>query len=293
MKTSSFTYAIVGTVLSALVAHTLWSWAIAMAYRQADGNRMADITKWNKPLEWNALVTAFYRDTGPDVVFVGSSFTYGYPLAEHVAFTRLPNAVNISMIGADLSGVHDFLLCSLERVEMLVLEIPIVNTTAHKVLPISPCRPISKKSTFRIFFESPHGIGLLHYLYNSHHMDGNAVVTPSKVPDGYFVSDYPKDKYRQQIIEVLERAKHVASNVYVFPSPVFLPGVAEGGQDAAAVKEMIDIAYETCNSVKGVVCLNINPFLYERSNYWNLAHFNAAGHAKLRDWLRKDIQPPH
>ena len=112
---------------------------------------------------------------------------------------------------------------------------------------------------------------------------------------GYYVTASQfasiESAYRTQIVDAVRSAQRVADRVYVFPSPVFLPGVVEVGEDAAAVRAQLEMALAICRTVEGVSCLDSQPFYDRKDVYYNMTHLNQRGHEAIAEWLAEHVYP--
>jgi hypothetical protein len=116
------------------------------------------------------------------------------------------------------------------------------------------------------------------------------------VPEGYFTTadDFAavKGVFASQVRETLSKARTVANTVYAFPSPVYVAGLREIGEDAAAVDDQIRAALTACASVSGVHCVDPATVLTTPAYYYNFTHLNVAGHRAMADLLDARIASP-
>ncbi len=80
-------------------------------------------------------------------------------------------------------------------------------------------------------------------------------------------------------------AQQVANVVYAFPSPIYLGGLAEIGEDTRAIALQLDSTVKACASVPGVRCLDTAALWMNRSSFYNLTHLSQAGHRALSELL--------
>jgi hypothetical protein len=302
----------------ALAAHVLWSALLSAALTAGYRHRVFDVRRWDGPwADTTELLARFASVRGRAlgrrmVVFVGSSFTYGYAWQEPVIYSRRfaelrPDAavINLSVIGADTT-VSEWALCGLLRdrssVDSVIIEIPVVNEAGKlsrqiatgAAVPLGAtgaCRAIeSTTGYFGFFWRHPFGAGLLPFIWDDKaYPKPDAEIALPPVGDNYFV---PRDRWAAIApmfaarVEALARnARSLGRPVYVYPTPVFLPGVREVGRDARAVRAQIDLAIAACRRVPGVTCLDPEPFLDRRDCYWNMTHLNQRGHQAMAEWL--------
>lgn len=274
--------------LAAVAAHLAFSAGIAAAMYWGYPHRIYDVRQWLNDKEYPQLVSAFLRGRPADKVFIGSSFTFGYPWQEPVIFSRLLNrGTNVSVVGIDLNGMHDLILCNFgeSRPSTLVLEIPVINSLSPKDSPLG-CRIAAPRGYFRLALDRPLGLGWLPLVWDKEAYpkpDEDIIIQP--VSDDYFQETFDRAKFAGDIERALLRAKAIATKVYAFPSPVYLPGVREVRRDDAAVRDQLDFALAACRKVPGVECLDPSHLYDKREYYYNMTHLNQRGHRAMADWL--------
>lgn len=95
--------------------------------------------------------------------------------------------------------------------------------------------------------------------------------------------------YRIRLQAMLTAVKPVAARVVVLPSPVYLSGVEELGEDVRAVRDQLDETLAVCRAAGGVTCLDPSPFYATCDLYYNLTHLNQRGHQVLAEWLAANV----
>lgn len=300
------------------LTHVAASLAAAFALAAAYPHRMADIRSWPgeaDPARTADFVSGFVeeiRRRSIETLFVGSSVTFGYPWQEPVIFSRQYAALrpeeptaNLSIIGAHLGLMEDVLLCRVlnggVKLKTIVIEIPVVNGVGYldqRLPPPPPCDArIGGRSYAWFTLTRPIGIGWVPFIRDRlAYPKADEHIALQKVPEGYFVvaSRFAaiEAEFRERVRNVTRAATRVAERVYVFPSPVYLPGASEMGEDATAISQQIDAAVDACDTVEGAVCLRPDEFLTLREAYYNMTHFNQRGHRAFAEWLAASI-PPH
>jgi hypothetical protein len=279
--------------LAAVLAHLAFAGGIAAALYWGYPHRIYDVRNWPNDKEIGALVTAFLHTRPSDVVFVGSSFTFGYPWQEPVIFSRLVGrGTNVSVVGTDLNEVHNIILCNFgeHRPRAIVLEIPVINAIATPRSFLG-CRVEKPATYFEFAVRRPLGVGWLPFVWDKEaYPKPDDDIKISAVSDDYFRTTYDREKFAKEIVTVLQKAKGLAPQVYAFPSPVYLPGVTQVGRDAAAVREQLDFSLATCRTVPGVVCLDTAGFYDKRDYYYNMTHLNQRGHRAMADFLAPQLR---
>ena len=249
------------------------------------------------------------------MAFIGSSFTFGYPWQEPVIGTRQyadlnrdQHVLNISMLAAGISWMNQSALCAVASeglvLDAIVLEIPVVNevsTLMHPRQDSNLVRPLAQceergpvHGYFGFVAAHPRGIGWLSFLWDSEAYSKNEEsLSLQKVPPGYFVTREQfarvEASYRERIAQLLTNAKMVSRAVYVYPSPVFLPGATQIEEDADAIQRQLDVVLEACRTVAGITCLDPTRFYFERDYYYNLTHLNQRGHRQIAEWLSEAV----
>ena len=277
---------------AAALTHIAWSSIMAAMMFWGYPHRIFDVRRWYETKDYEALVGAFLETRQAETVFAGSSFTFGYPWQEEVIFSRLfGKGVNASVIGANLAGIDRLILCNLHRhsVQMLILEIPVINSVGGAGF-IGPCTSDRVSSYFSFAFLRPIGTGWFRFLWdNEAYPKPDEAIKISPVPKGYFLGDYDRRGFEESVVKVVSHAKSVAARVFVLPSPVYLPGVAQVGENAIAVRDQLETAVSACRRVSGVTCLDPSHF-YENPRYFlNMTHLNQAGHRAMGEWLQSLI----
>lgn len=308
-------------IVAALCLHASMAIAVTAGLRALYPQRIFDVRQWpDNPAEAFRLVGMFLnenaRPTGrPVIVFAGSSVTYGYPMDDRVTFAHLfanarPHAkvLNTSIVAADVSAVNDSMICAAKRnaihVQTVVIEIPVVNALNYLVnvhhagrqpSPLSQCDSLPADPGYlRFALSTLRGTGWVRFLWgNQPYATGEGHLRIDPVPQGYFAAAHDfeavRDAFALRITGTLSNAKSVASEVYAFPSPVFVGGLAEVAQDVGAMRQQLQAALAACESVPAVHCIDPSAFYLERSYYSNLTHLNPAGHRAMANLLNTQI----
>ena len=302
----------------AAVAHACIAVGVTAAIDPLYAHRMYDVRKWPGRSEDAFKLAGTYlrerieRSSPPITLFAGSSVTHGYPWTQRQTFASVygrakgTQAVNAGILGLDVSGINDWVICAARanriHVETVIVEVPVVNTVAQLVNyhragtpapPMSDCAGIELSPRHGMWaWSRPFGIGWLVFLWEEDaYPKPDMIVTLKPVPAGYFT---PADDfaavsgvYENQIATLLERAGTIANRVYAFPSPVFLAGLEELHHDA--VRAQMASALSACRRVEGAGCLD-TLFLGDRPDFFiNLTHLNQAGHRVLAEWLATQV----
>lgn len=309
---------LLGLVAGGLTAHVIWSAILATALAAGYRHRVFDVRRWGGPTSDSVdLVSRFFAKRGqpsdkPQVLFLGSSFTYGYPWQEDVIYSHVFaslrtefDVLNVSVIGIDAS-FGEWLLCRPvheRRVfDTVFVEIPVINETARLDKMNGLGRTVSLGATgacrsadthggyFAFFLRHPYGLGLLPFVWDDKaYPKRDEKVGLATVPDDYFVTG---DQFQEiaplfaaRVEALVRSAKVVGRRVYVYPTPVYLPGVRQIGRDADAVRAQLDSAVIACQRVPGVTCLDPSAFYESAENYLNITHLNQRGHRAMAKWF--------
>ena len=318
-------FLVVATV-TAFGAHLLTAASATFAIHTLYSHRIFNVRAWSDDgaervqLVGSFLVENAEQATKPLIVFAGSSVMYGYPWDERFVFTHLfaeqkpaSKVINASIVAADIKGVNDGIVCSALgnriRFDAVVIEVPVVNTTSHLVqsrksghraAPLQQCGADQDDSTyFELAVRHPRGIGWLRFLWNSEARETvESTIRTGPVPRDYFATaaDFEaiRQDYADRIRETLTNAQQMAEVVYAFPSPIYLGGLEEIGEDEPGIRHQLQTAVDSCASVPGVRCLDTAAIWMNRSYFFNLTHLNQAGHRAVADLLAAEIEsPPH
>jgi hypothetical protein len=309
------------------VMHVVWSSTVAFALEKAYPHRVADLRRWTgrdqgataqRELLARFIDVKVREARRPVVAFLGSSFTFGYPWQERVIVSRRyadlrpdQSVINASVTGGDLSLVNNWAICGAQRQNVLVhaaiVEIPVINTVAalqrqaeaqgriENIGALEPCRREPAGGGYLPFvLRQPLGLGWVRFVWDveAYEKPDHPIVI-IKVPAGYFVTDSRfhtiEAAYRRQIEQTLTNAKSIAKRVYVFASPVFVPGISEVEEDAAAVERQLAVTLDACRAVASVECLDASPFFTQRDAYYNMTHLNQRGHQLVAEWLASQV----
>lgn len=322
MSQRSLIRLIAATVAGAALMHALASAAAATMLESTYSHRMFDVRRWptrtttGDVAEMTAVFLGGQLSRHPErrpTIFVGSSFAYGYPWQESVTmssrYARLrPHelVLNISVIGASLLSLDKGILCGARNAgvtaEVAIVELPVINAAAsilteqQREVPreIVCDETIGRRGYTGFTLRHPLGVGWVPFIWDDKaYPKADEGLSLNKVPPGYYITASQfasiERAYRAQIVDAVRSAKRVADRVYVFASPVFLPGVAEVGEDAAAVRVQLDAALAICRTVAGVSCLDSQPFYDRKDVYYNMTHLNQRGHQAIAEWLAEHV----
>lgn len=309
----------IGVFAVFLVAHVVWSSLVAYGFERFYDHRLPDLTRVaSRANDWEPLLHAFWqanarRDPAkPAAAFVGSSMTYGYPWQEPVIFSRIFsdrargwNVTNLSYYSADIWGIREYLLCPLEassewRPDVLIVEIPLVNSIRliqqGEIPNKRKCVGSGSQVAdyFQFVIERPIGTGWIPLIWDVEAYDkADQEIQIANVGSDYFASadkfESIEKEYRRDLRAFLDKISALGRNVFVFISPIYLPGIAEAGGDRVAVERQIQVTWEVCKSHASIKCLPVSQFGQERNLFYNLTHFNQRGHRVFGEWLEQEI----
>jgi hypothetical protein len=312
---------VAGTALAAGVAHLVVGLTVLASLYVLYPHRIFNVRQWSNDVVASFRLIGTYlnanarRRDRPVLLFAGSSVTFGYPWNERFVFTRLVanqrpdyRMINGSIIAADVSGINDWIVCAAKRnrirLDAIVVEVPVVNTLVylanlHRAGVTAPrlttCEAEDRDPGYlRLVLLRFRGLAWIDFLWNS---EGVAVneqrMHPEPVPKGYFASaaDFAavRETFANQIVQTVTNARTIADKVYVFPSPVFVKGLTEIGEDAATVDAQLRAVMDACRSIAGVQCIDLSPVYADQSHFYNFTHLNQAGHRALADLLAAGI----
>ncbi len=303
-------------------AHVVWSLAMTELLAASYDHRIFDVRRWPVDLPRPAvaqLVAAFAEEHlragrgRPSTVFMGSSFTFGYPwqvsavMSERYAALRPQERVlNISVIGAGLEVLNRGVLCGVrdagQPIDLAILEIPVINAVSRIAEGDSDdwmdgCATVPRRARYlRFALARPIGIGWLPFIWDVYaypKVDEELQLAP--VPKGYFIESDAfaavRARYRQQVVSTIAAAKPLARRLVVFPSPLYLPGAAELGEDVEAIRAQLAETIAACREVDGATCADPEALYTRRELYYNMTHLNQRGHQAMAEWLLSTIGP--
>jgi hypothetical protein len=303
-----------------IAVHLAWSLLLAAVLSARFQHRIFNTRNVEMPAAAHAgLFSAFVHDRiaasdKPAVGFFGSSFTYGYLWPENRTFSYLfarrrtdLNVFNAGRIGADTDSAVADGICPIiaahETVAAAFVEIPIVNSLGNfesrlrQKLPLQGyrfpdvCRSgHDDRRFFDTFVRHPYGLGWLPVLW-----DEEAYEKPERplsiapLPVTYFGTkdefDAVLPAYREWLPATVSGIRAAATRIYLFPSPIYLAGVAEAGGDPQLVEQQFRATLAICRSIEGVTCLDTSEFLNHREFFANLTHLNLEGHRAFAEFL--------
>jgi hypothetical protein len=306
-------------LLAVVAAHLAWSAAVAGLLGALNDHRVANMSKIaNLGTRWEDLASSFVTRTlakaraqgRPVMMFLGSSVTWGHPWQESVIFTRVAaerldgwKLANLSIVGAGMRGLTDFATCAINaqhRPHVLVVEIPLVNATSS-VLSDSRHAPRVCAATGqaaggygRLVFERAWGIGWMSLFATEPFVPRpDEGLQTGKIPAGYFADRQAfavmEPVFTQELRRFIGAVSVMADRVYVYVSPIHVPGIAPAGGDHEAVAAQIDLALRTCQEFAHVTCLDTRPLGERQDHFYNLTHLNQQGHRALAGWFIKQL----
>lgn len=306
-----------GLAAMAIATHVLFSAAIGMTLEAAYRERMVDVRRWPSSLppagvaEMVSMYLGGRARQADATIFYGSSFAYGYPWQDTVVMSSRYAALrpdeqvlNASVIGANLALLRSGVLCGARnagiRTRTAIVELPVINSVAAlagdaATIAKADCDlRVGQPSYTGFALRHPLGTGWAPFIWDDKaYAKGDAGIVLDKVPAGYFTTAARfrpiESAYRTEIASVIRDARLVAERVFVFPSPVFLPGAMELGEDVEAIREQLSAAVDACRTASGVVCLDPEPFYSRRDAFYNMTHLNQRGHQAMAEWLSSQI----
>jgi len=310
---------VIGVLVAGGLTHAVTAMSVTAAIEWRYADRIFDIRNWpGSPTDGFRLIGTYLRERlskldPPVTMFAGSSVTYGYPWSRSQIFSRRYSearqtpVVNASVLALDVSGINDWIVCAAVRnklrVATLIIEVPVINTVAQLAAhhrsstpapPMSDCVGIPDPGYAWLAWSRPLGLGWFVFLWDRDATEKpDAVMNLAAVPVGYFTGaadfDAVAPLFDTQIATLIANARTVADRVYLFPSPVFIGGLEQIGEDAASVRAQIARAMTACVQAGGVRCLDAS-FLGERQDHFtNFTHLNQAGHRALAEWLATQV----
>lgn len=251
--------------------------------------RIFDVRTFDSPV-FPSLIGGYIESQQPlGGLAVGSSFTYGYPYAEDLTFPAVAGVTNVSVLSGDLAMSYHAALCEMKargiRAKSLILEVPLVNdiySLVHYNRRPMVCDETVRKSLFAFALGKPIGLGWYDKFADTSTLrERGKDIQIIDVAPGYFASRSDFERVRQELRDRMQAnydlAKEVADEAFLFITPVYVPGIAEAGDDPQKVREQFQFAQAACSEIAGDRCLPTDDFLDRRDLYFNLTHLNADG----------------
>jgi hypothetical protein len=310
-------------LLTAAAVHLVVSACLAIAASRSFEMRMPNLRLVDREPELKqGLIASYLRDAVDDgrpvTCFIGSSFTWGYPMVENAALAASAGeaitdsrTINASIIGAGLEVARNTLLIARERnlrFARVVIEIPIVNeldcleagsSWASFCLPArsEPFVRVDRYpgSYFGCMLTMPAAWRRVPELILDTGSDGeDGPVQLGKLPGTYFMNRARfaavREAYVRSITATLDAAFAVADEVVAFPSPIYVSGAETLGFDRWALEEQVAVTLQACRSVTGVTVVEPEPrHLTDAGLFANVTHFNRRGNREFGEWIAGKI----
>jgi hypothetical protein len=300
-------------LIAAAAAYLVASAALAVAISATNRERIYDIREFN-PEGFNPpLLAGAYLSrmvTPESVVFVGSSFTFGYPFAAaasmpsaFAARTGLPT-VNASVIGASIEGIERYFLCEMQRRNLraraIVVEIPLINE-AHFMKSVLPqnltrrgeCMEGWTPSLITMIATHP-SLVWLRRAGDDYSLNGDETHPITPIPDDYLSTPDHFNRIKQslsiRIGDVLAEAGNHADAVYAFTTPASLDRVEKGGHLAIELRRQLAFGEAECVARLGPRCVRTADLSDRPELFYNVAHMNRAGNTALADRIAASME---
>ncbi len=317
MKT--LTKNVIVALCCAALLHLAFSAVVALAAQRGYPERIFDVRKISDGPH-GELVGAYLASRPSDqidTVFVGSSFTFGYPWSDEVTFASLygktasRRVLNVSIVGANTQDLCEDVLSELTRAGItpgtLVIEFPLINET-KQVLLTDMARSIvtaprqtdievdaAPRSLFNFVVRRPIGLDWIRLLWSPYaRSQPERNVSITRIPDDYFASpddfERVKGKLTTRMQTTLAMAAGVTDEVYMFVTPVYLEGVERAGSDKGNIERQLRFAQAECRRLAGEKCIDTMKLTSESTSYFNLTHLNKKGHADFAALLSNSIR---
>lgn len=306
--------------LGVLGAHLVFSALMALITSSLYDSRMVNVRHldFDKSLH-PLLIRSFLLDNVrkedyPNILIVGSSFSWGYPFPKARVFSSglqeralEYKVVNASVVGDSPTGTLG-ILCLADnlglRVDTLIVEINIANFARLKEMLSKPyARCIERGGWGRVdaflpyttfFIQNPFGLShfkIIHDEFN-YKRPRDRKFRFNKVRDGYFNTAQKADEtYKAKksvLIPLLEVSKRVANRVVFFIAPINGYGVSLSQFKLSDLKYQAQRFLKLCRTIGGIECLDIR-FDMDKSYFMNLTHLNMKGHRYFSEYLAEIV----
>lgn len=278
----------------------------AAAYAMANyGERIFNVRLFPEATDFPPLVGGFLAANQSATVVVGSSFSFGYPFPATMTISSgLKDTINASVVGAGLEVINTSILCEMAareiRPKTIVLEVPLINELSRiatgSIGPLACPVDGNHPSLLGFALRYPAGTQWFKLLNDPFSDDRDRKLAINQARDGYFITkeqfEDAKAPLASRISETYGRARALADDVYMFITPIYVPGVASAGDDPEKVQEQYDFAAALCREIAGPNCIDTRSMLREPSYYSNITHLNGAGAAYFRSHVAQAIGLP-
>ncbi len=175
-------------VLSFVLTHLGWSLFLTVLTKATYDHRAPNVRNLkNATKDWSPMLGAFIGSTAngndPTILFVGSSFTFGYSFDDGVVFSRYVqnkfhkmDVLNISVIGRKTSDYIDIFPCSIVGskidVDTIIVEVPVLNDSGvireilggNTLHTENVCKTDDQSGLLKFFIHRPYGISWINLL---------------------------------------------------------------------------------------------------------------------------------
>jgi hypothetical protein len=294
-------------IVAACATHLVWTTAVLLSIESSYQHRLFNLRKIeanNIHIPYTGFVTSLIQHAGNrPIVFIGSSFTFGYDYSEGLIFTRkvaasLPEktVVNASMLAWNIFGMFETTLCALtqanNRAAIIITELPVINdaesarTWTRGSLLRPPC---ISRSPWAHLAKLPQGTNWIATARDEMvGRDDRSVILQPLPPDWIIpASIYSRSEpeLRRRYIDYLDRLRPHAGRVIAFVSPLYVDGLERLGFDRANMQRQLLVPLEACRAVPGIECLDTSSFTHDGSMYINVSHLGIRGHEAFAQWL--------
>lgn len=266
-------------------------------------DRIFDVREFPHPSDFAPLVGGYVQALPASTVVAGSSFSFGYPLsADKTLASGLPDTVNASVVGGGFDLITETILCEIKarglRPKAIVLEVPLINEVynigKNGVRPIA-CAETAHPSLLSFALGYPVGTQWFDLLTDPYSDTRDRSIQIQPVFQGYFVTreqfEAGKTTLRERMRATYLLGSESADAVYMFVTPVYIPGITDAGDDPQKVLEQFKFAEQACMEIAGSRCISTADMLDQRDFYSNITHINGVGAAFLRDLIGAALRP--
>jgi hypothetical protein len=293
--------------LAACAIHVAWTTVILLSIEHNYRHRLFNLRKIeasNIHIPYTGFVASLVQHAGSrPIVFIGSSFTFGYDYSEDFIFTRkvaaaLPGTpvVNASMLAWNVFGMMETTLCALtqagNRARIIITELPVINDAESSrdwsgaTLPRGTC---VHRSPWAHVAKLPQGANWIATARDEMVGRDDRPVLLSSLPPNWIVDapTYSKSEaeLRRRYIDYLDRLRSHADRVIVYASPLYVDGLVKLGFDRTNLQRQLIVPLEACRSAPGIECLDAGAFSNDASMFINVSHFGIRGHEAFAQWL--------
>ena len=307
------------STIGLVIIHFLYVFIAIFYTLHQEEHRLLNIrnfpNKYRAEIE-RAFINSRLHPQKENILFVGTSFTWGYSWQEDAIYTYKiqeaiegsKNIVNLSCIGCSLEWKIDMLL-RLDKMkvkaEKLIIEVNSSNvrnargnlakvrsleaTLSEKKVTISSSIPYMD-----FFLKNPLGISVFPMIFNQYnYFQPDRKISTVPLPSKYYMLPDFLNENRENAERYIQLFAHygnlIANEVYFFISPIAYEAVSLTGHSEEDIRKTYNIFYAMCEEQKNITCIDTYSF-DDSDHFSNVTHLNIRGHKAFADFLMNAVE---